>query len=431
MLLQACSPPTEFEVLPLSIPDLPQENTSFKAIAARVNQSENGFVRFNETETTLWTSGYVTSSDAGGNFYKELYVQDKPNNPTLGLRLQLDQTALHTRYGVGEKIIIKLNGLGAGYHQGILSLGTYQADGIAALSETKLQTHLLRTANLEEIVPNKINLRDLHDQLVGHYIQLENVQFGRGEIHKTFAGESFDTYDGERRLVDCEEQHSLFLSSSSFSSFKSVVLDSLSGSISGILTRDYYNSKYILKINNPNQINFQHPRCDLFFEMPFEEETLGQFEKQGWYNFIEKGSVYWEVYEDANSLGQSLRIGAYRSGDKTSVCWLVTPSFDLRNLNQPQLALRTSTAYADKSKLEVLYSINFDGTQTGIKKAKWKKLIATLASEEDDDLLWIDSGALPLPKAERVTLAFRYSGSGKTEADGTFELDDIRLFEGE
>ena len=54
---------------------------------------------------------------------------------------------------------------------------------------------------------------------------------------------------------------------------------------------------------------------------------MGRFDEQHWINWIEKGTVYWEVYEDENSLGQSLRIGSYRSRDAKSICWLITPVF--------------------------------------------------------------------------------------------------------
>lgn len=430
ILLFYCSPPVQFEIIPHQNETPPATNTSLQAIAERVKQSESGFVRFSETETPLWAAGYVISSDTGGNFYKELYLQDKPKNAALGMRLLLDQTALHTRFGVGEKLLFKLNGLGAGYHQGVLSLGGYRADGIGSISESQMEAHLIRTDQKADIQPEPVAIADISPVHVGKLIALDAVQFGKGELDKTFAGEAYDTYDGERRLVSCIDQNSLFLSSSSFAKFKSVVIDSLSGNCWGVLTRDYYNQKYVLKINTPHQIDFQHPRCDLFFEMPFETVALGKFEKKGWHNFIEKGSVYWEVYEDANALGQSLRIGAYRSGDKTSVCWLVTPRFDLTVLTLPQLAFRTSTAFADKSVLEVFYSTNFDGTQTGIKKAKWMALKATLASDKEDDLLWIDSKGIALPQHAEVAIAFRYTGAGKSNSDGTFELDDIRIFEG-
>ena len=64
--------------------ELPKANTSIQAVWERVKQSETGFVLFEKSETDLWLEGIVTSSDATGNFYKELYLQDQPNDPTRG-----------------------------------------------------------------------------------------------------------------------------------------------------------------------------------------------------------------------------------------------------------------------------------------------------------------------------------------------------------
>ena len=252
----------------------------------------------------------------------------------------------------------------------------------------------------------------------------------KSEQGKTFAGETFDTFDGERWLVDCESFHSVILSSSTFSKFKSVITDGLSGSVNGIHTRDYYNEKDILKINHLRDFDFQNPRCDPFFEESFETRTMGKFEVSNWLNWIEKGTVYWEVYEDQNSLGQSLRIGSYRSRDSKSICWLITPSINLSSLSRPFLNFKTSTAFADNSKLEILYSTDFNGSLSQIKKSTWTEIEARIASDDDNDLIWIDSGAIVLDShQESIHFAFRYTGSGKTAQDGTFELDDIRIFD--
>ena len=217
---------------------------------------------------------------------------------------------------------------------------------------------------------------------------------------------------------------------STFSKFKSVIVDSLSGSVRGILTRDYFNEKNLLKINHPEEIDFVNSRCDPHFEENFEAVTLGRFEGKGWINWIEKGSKYWEVYEDENSLGQSLRIGSYRSRDQKTLSWFITPKLEFGGLNNPYFGFRTSTSFFDKSKLEVLYSSDFSGNMNQIKKATWKALTATIASDQNNDQLWIDSGEIPLNNlGNSIYVAFRYSGSGKTAEDGTFELDDIRLYE--
>jgi len=172
-------------------------------------------------------------------------------------------------------------------------------------------------------------------------------------------------------------------------------------------------------------------RCDPFFEESFETVPLGRFEGEGWQNFIEQGTQYWEVYEDENALGQSLRIGSYRSGDSKTICWLVSPALEVRSLENPVLAFRTSTAYADSSVLEIFLSENYDGSLPTSETATWVALDVRIANDDDNDVLWIDSGSVMLDTIRSpFHVAFRYTGSGKTAQDGTFELDDIRVMEG-
>ncbi len=119
------------------------------------------------------------------------------------------------------------------------------------------------------------------------------------------------------------------------------------GIVQGILSRNYFNSRYILKINNPTDITFIDSRCDPFFEENFEANRLGLFYKNGWYNYAHEGTQFWEVYEDENSLGQSVHIGSYRSGDVSTISWLISPKLDLSSLKNPQVAFRTSVSFPD------------------------------------------------------------------------------------
>jgi len=430
VIFLGCNPSIEFPVPESVAFEVPEVNTSIQSVWERVQQSESGFIRFEETENPLWLSGYVTSSDDTGNFYKELYLQDDFQNPKRALRLLLDQTALYTFAPFGTKVFVHLNGLGAGIHQGVLSLGSYEADGVALLPAPLIKTHVKRSENREKIQPIPLRISEINPDQIGLSVALEGVQFSKSELGKTFAGEAFDEFDGERWLEDCIDFRSIIVSSSVFSKFKSVLVDSLKGELSGILTRDFFNEKNLLQINGLEDIHFTESRCDPFFGESFETYPMGRFEGKGWMNWIEKGTQYWEIYEDENSLGQSLRIGSYRSRDEKTLCWLITPKIDLNHLNLPLLSFRTSNAFADKSKLEVFYSNNFEGTPSQIKQANWKLLEVKIASSDDNDVLWIDSGNLSIPNKNSVHFAFRYTGSGKAAEDGTFELDDVRIFEG-
>jgi len=429
LLILSCAPPQNFEI-PEHQLEVPQPTTQLQAIAERVAQSPSGFVHFGLEEEDLWVAAYVSSSDAGGNFYKELYVQDQAENPQLGVRLLLDQTSLYTAYPPGQKVLIRLNGLGAGKEQGILSLGTYEADGVGVLPKAQIEHQLFRTEEQLPILPKSIRMGAIHPNHIGLWVAFEQVQFAQSEVGKSFSGEAFDEFDGERQLLACSDYYSLFLSSSTFAKFKSLELPSLSGRVQGILTRDFYNDKNILKINSTADIDFQDNRCDPPFGESFETAPLGKWEGAGWFNSIEKGSVYWQVMEDENTLGQSLTIGSYRSGDSSSVCWLILPPFDLLGYSQPQFQFRSSSQFGDKAELEVLYSSDFMGDSQRLDKATWKPLNATIATPGTDDLRWVESGRISLKSlGPKIHIAFRYTGSGKAASDGTFKLDDFYFFD--
>lgn len=171
--------------------EMPAVNTSIRAVQEAVLQSETGYLKF-ESETPLWLGGFVVSSDKAGNFYKELFIQDYWKDPDRAIRLLLDQKALYTRYPLGRKVYVKLNGLGAGYQNGVLSLGSFQADGVAILPEPLVANHLIRDTLQKQLQAYTLSIQDFHVNDLGKYIQIIDAQFSAGETHKTFAGETFD-----------------------------------------------------------------------------------------------------------------------------------------------------------------------------------------------------------------------------------------------
>ena len=101
----------------------------------------------------------------------------------------------------------------------------------------------------------------------------------------------------------------------------------------------------------------------------------------------------------------------------------------MRELQNPHLAFRTSTRFADSSSLEVLIANDWDGSIATITAASWQPFTAQLAQNENEAHLWIDSGDVSVKEFEQFYLAFGYTGSGKTANDGTYEVDDIRVYE--
>jgi len=418
-------PQLNYEITP------PEVNTSIHAIYERVKQSPTNFYKYSKQENPLWLEAYVSSSDAAGNFYKELYLQDAPGNPQSAMRLLLDQTAIYNSYPVGRKLFVKLNGLAAGLHRGVLTLGSYQADGIENLPQYLIEEHLMRSDQDFEIQPKNVEVSDFEEEMVGQWIQLDGVQFSKAERGRTYAAQAFDQFDGERRLLHCKTHHNIWLSSSTFCKFKSVVIPGQAGTLKGIFTRDFRNEKYIIKVNSPGDLQFEDSRCDPFFEEHFETTTRGKLQIDGWLNYTEEGSPYWKVAEEETTLGRSASMSAYASEDAKSVVWLIGPPIDLSGLSKPYFAFRSAVKYGDKSQLEVFIATDFKGITEGLKTANWQKLELKIASRMDGNSIWIDSGDYDLKdfKNQKVHFGFRYTGSGKSTYDATFFVDDIRVMD--
>lgn len=89
------------------------------------------------------------------------------------------------------KIFVKLNELGAGMERGVLSLGTYEADGVAPLPQPLVQNQLQRSDEILELTPLKLTIEGLNNATRGLWVQLEDIQFAKSEQGKTFAGLDF------------------------------------------------------------------------------------------------------------------------------------------------------------------------------------------------------------------------------------------------
>jgi hypothetical protein len=81
-----------------------------------------------DSQQPLFIEAYVISSDESGNFYKQLIIQDKPENPTAGVAISTNATDLYTKYNQGRKIYFRVNGLFIGEYAGLPTIGTQDGD---------------------------------------------------------------------------------------------------------------------------------------------------------------------------------------------------------------------------------------------------------------------------------------------------------------
>ena len=437
-----------------AIPDLTVEEPQLDGEVITISALRNLFLQEGETvdltESTQYVEGYVVSSDEFGNWFEEIVIQDNAENPTAGVRILIDESPLFTFYEVGRKIFVRLGGLHLGESNGVLSLGvTENFEKIPAPLQLE---YIQRSAIVETIVPLETTIGGLSEDLENIFIQLTDVQFAREEVvdaSLTFAGEPLDEFDGERTIFSCETQQTVILSTSTFADFKSQALPTGRGAISGVLTRNFFGDTFNLAINNISDVQFDdETRCDpveidcgiasevgssVLFEDFFETQSTGNdISGNGWTNFQEAGSRTWEAFSSAGqnpSLGISASVGSFGSGDDSTIAWLVTPEIDFVAEEGETLQFQTSNSFSDASVLDILFSSDWDGVPANIPNATWDVISsATVVDDEDFFGDWISSGIVDLSCVETTGyIAFRYTGSGDPDFDGTYELDEIQV----
>ena len=437
LLMNSCEP-EEFSIpLPEDSETSIVSNTKIDVIKSILLQSGDTYYQFPVEDNAVF-EGYVISSDETGNFYKSLIVQDKIENPTCGIEILIDKSDLFTLYNPGRKVFIKLAGLTISQNNGNFFLGYLNLNQVVSIPESFIHKHVIRSLQIEQIQPNKIGINEFDQLKINTLVQLNNVQFRRDELGKSYAGEIFDQYSGEREIVQCDNELSTFVSTSSYANFRAHIIPNGFGNISGILRKDYYGEKYVLVVNNLSQIDLGgENRCDpnfyncpeqsennenvIFFENFEDIKNAKELTEKGWLNEnIHLGN---EKFERKVSEGNAfMRISAYDSGENSLEAWLVSPKIDITNKVNCQLSFQTRANFDNGKLLTVWISTNFEGM---IKSASWEQLDVKLSEgpRGGTNINFVSSGQISLLCAEKpFVIGFKYLGSDPSKTT-TYDVD--------
>ena len=395
--------------------------------------------------SNIVVKGYVVSSDKTGNFFREFYMQDAPENPTSGIKVALNLNNIYNKYNFGREVYIKLKDLYLGETNsgdGVTTIAgkikLTDAREVESITLNQQEDHLFRSSITEEIIPKNIPFGGLENvNNIGTFITVENAFFSEELVGKTFVDPNED-FDTKRTINTCQGPSfvSTFIETSSFASFANKALPTESSSINALVTRDFGGDFTVLVLNSDDDILENSSRCEpanlleyssILLNQDFEA-TSGEINILNWTNYKEFGSKSWRAYDDANSLSRAARMSSYRSGDAQNVSWLITEGVNLDTTTEEYLSFETSTSFADGSELEVLISSNWDGLTTSISSATWISLPARIASNNDDYNAFKNSTFIDLSNySGKIYVAFKYTGNEDDNFDGTYELDNIQI----
>lgn len=441
-MIYACLPQDEFNLPVKLLPEAEINVTSnIGAVIKALKQSEEKMHTFSDNDEAI-IEGFVISSDEAGNFYKTMVIQDKTENPEFGVVVLIDMKAFYTKYNFGRKIYIKLSGLSIKEEKGQFLLGYLIGNELVNIPNTLMDNYIIRSQGTEEIYPKKIRLEDLSDKLINTYVEVSGLQFPKDAQGKTFAGEEFDRYNGERIIEQCDNLVESFLYTSTYSDFKSRLLPNEKFSMRAVLSRDYYTNKIVFILNNPDlMITEDTERCDPdFYDCKNENDTgekivyyedfenfksTSDIEEQGWTNTnVNFGNGKFKKRSmNENSF---LQISAYNSQEAILDVWLVSPKIDLDNSEDEQLTFRTRSTFEEGRILTVWICTDFEGK---IENANWQLLDVHISDGTIDksNMDFTESGEIDLDCLKgKINLGFRYLGSDPGVST-TYDLDNILI----
>ena len=438
-----CIHEPEFKIPELEILGLREEATSdIETVINAFKQAETNIYSFDSAGNII-VSAYVISSDEAGNFYKTLIIQDSPESPNKGLELKIDMKSYFTKYNFGRKILLRLSGLSIEEQRGKFVVGYLSGNSLREIPESLLDQFIMRTPETVEITPKQINLEAVVPDLINTYVAIEQAQFLRADLGKSFASEAYDKYNGERLIEQCDNLAKCYLFTSAYADFSTSLLPEQRFGLKAVLTSDLYSGEITFILNNTDDIDLaDEERCDPdFFEctiesIPEKEDVIfyenfqklvssRDIEKIGWNNInVNFGNGRFKKRSsDENTYVQ---ISAYGSGEYVMEVWLISPEIDLDGSENEFLSFDTRATFEEGSLLTAWVSTDYLDSFTD---ATWQQLDGevSVGSNGSSNKQFQSSGSVQLHCLEgKIRIAFRYLGSDPG-ASTTYDLDNILI----
>lgn len=437
-VLLSCVQDDDFNVpKPDNGPD-PAAGITANISIAEVKQLFSGYTT--EFTSDLIVEGYVVSSDASGNFYKELYLQDHPSNPTAGIRVALDKQELYLTYDVGRKLFINLKGLFIGEGDGdVLTIGQEVGGEITGINEAEIPDFLIKSATVKAIAGKSMQFSEITDAHIGMYVRFFNTQIHANELGLPFVDPAAP-YSTQHTLESCEEENTFIVETSAFADFAQLIVPEDNGTVAGVITRDFSGSVILLVLNEAGNMLYGGERCefkiaacetnmidgeDIIFEEHFEGLTdENELYALGWSTINVNG--YEKQFQGVSFEGNTyMSVTAFGSGEAQMETWLISPEINLDGTTGERLNFDLEVGYDNGKGLTFLITDNYTGNP---ETTVWKILNVAIPDGPSNGFTgFLPSDDISIHCLEGdVHIAFRYQGADP----GLFtwyHIDNIRV----
>jgi len=325
--------------------------------------------------------GTVTANDKTDNFYKSIIIQDS----TAAITIKLDGYNLFTKYAVGQKLGIALNGLWLSDYAGMtqIGIGVDRSDPaspfLLGIPQPLMNRYISLLAGGKLMKPIPVLATGLADSLKGCLVAIEHLEFVASDTGKPYS-DLVNQLPASHTLRTCSIGN-LYLRTSGFASFGNV--------------------------------------------------TDSNFISAGYKNIAEVGGKYFTTKK--TSANSYLEISAFAARQNAVISWLILPPINLDHSANEILHFDTKDGFDNGAILQAMVSTNYDGGNNPA-RAKWTLLPAVMSKGSGSGFApqWMFSNNLDLSKFKgNVYIAFRYEGNDPSAAIGklttSFRLDNIMV----
>jgi hypothetical protein len=240
-------------------PGLTDPSLKVTGTILKLKQMQGANLNYTITDDIV-IAGIVTADDRGGNFYKQIMIQDS----TAGIALLIERSGLYNDFPVGRKIYVRCKGLVMSAYGGFKQLG-YSFDETKNIVgiPSSLITSVIAKANYPNPLPIKhVTLFDLKstaninsDAMMGSLVVLDsNMQFVESQAGPTYAQAPTFSSGTDRFLEQCFNASTIVLRTSGYCKFAGEPWPKGRGSMAAIYSR--YNNTAQLLIRDLNDVRF-------------------------------------------------------------------------------------------------------------------------------------------------------------------------------
>ncbi|WP_295675469.1 DUF5689 domain-containing protein [uncultured Empedobacter sp.] len=258
---QSCVQDDDYATPPIECADKLTANITIADLTTKVTSGQLKLDSNGAVAEDLVMDAYVISSDETGNFYKTISLQDKIEDPTTGIQIEIDGANLYANYPLGARIQISLKGLVVAKDRGIMKIGSVDPTyAVGRIPSANMKKYIFKTCDpIKTITPKVYN--SLSDALkagnLNTLVTIKNVQFQDPDTDKTYGVEATTV---NRVLVD-KTGKTVDLRNSGYAKWYNEELPKGSGEITVVVS--IYNSTYQVYIRDTKDVKFDQPRFDV------------------------------------------------------------------------------------------------------------------------------------------------------------------------